>query len=330
MKPNLKRVPFLVPGAALACVAYAAYAITKSQPEEERREPPVPPAQSDFARQVAATGLVEPRSETVSLAAPLPGVVREVLVRHGQQVSAGTPLVRLDTRPLERELAEAEAVLVVRRTAVDGARAGVEQATVALKEAEALWNTAAALQKSRAVSTDEVTQRQAAVARAQAERRVRGASLAEAEALVRQGEAACARLELDVERCTITAPMEAQVLKLDVHPGEHVGDAAGPKDWLVLGDTRTLHVRVEVDEHQAWRVNAGAPARAQVRGQPDLATPLEFVRFEPWVQPKKSLTGDSSERVDTWSLQVIYRMKGQELPVYVGQQMDVFIEDRRF
>ena len=48
--------------------------------------------------------------------------------------------------------------------------------------------------------------------------------------------------------------------------------------------------------------------------------------------PKKSLTGDSTERVDTSVLQVIYAL---ELPpdgsyratdVYVGQQLDVFIE----
>ena len=42
--------------------------------------------------------------------------------------------------------------------------------------------------------------------------------------------------------------------------------------------------------------------------------------------PKKSLTGDSTERVDTRVLQVIYRLERDALPVYVGQQVDVFIE----
>ena len=44
------------------------------------------------------------------------------------------------------------------------------------------------------------------------------------------------------------------------------------------------------------------------------------------MRPKKSLTGDSSERVDTRVLQVIYRVEDAALPVYVGQLMDVFIE----
>ena len=48
--------------------------------------------------------------------------------------------------------------------------------------------------------------------------------------------------------------------------------------------------------------------------------------YEPFVVPKKSLTGDSTERVDTRVLQVIYRVEDDALPLFVGQQMDVFID----
>jgi hypothetical protein len=70
----------------------------------------------------------------------------------------------------------------------------------------------------------------------------------------------------------------------------------------------------------------GAKAIATVRGNADLRTPVTFVRFEPFVLPKKSLTGESTERVDTRVLQVIYRVENEALPLFVGQQMDVFIE----
>jgi HlyD family secretion protein len=42
--------------------------------------------------------------------------------------------------------------------------------------------------------------------------------------------------------------------------------------------------------------------------------------------PKKSLTGDSTERVDARVLQVIYRIDDDDLQLFVGQQMDVFID----
>jgi hypothetical protein len=54
--------------------------------------------------------------------------------------------------------------------------------------------------------------------------------------------------------------------------------------------------------------------------------PATFVRVEPYVTPKKSLTGGSAERVDTRVLQVLFGFDRGEFPIYVGQQMDVFVE----
>jgi len=38
------------------------------------------------------------------------------------------------------------------------------------------------------------------------------------------------------------------------------------------------------------------------------------------------LSGDSAERVDTRVLQVIFRFQPSGVPLYVGQQMDVFLD----
>ena len=96
---------------------------------------------------------------------------------------------------------------------------------------------------------------------------------------------------------------------------------------MVLGDTRQVNVRTDIDENDAWRFSPGARAIAYVREtNPDLHTELKFVRVEPYVVPKKSLTGDTTERVDTRVLQVLYGFPHDQLNVYVGQQMDVYIE----
>jgi hypothetical protein len=83
---------------------------------------------------------------------------------------------------------------------------------------------------------------------------------------------------------------------------------------------------VDVDENDAWRVREDANATGYVRGNRDINTGLRFVRIEPYVVPKRSLTGDSTERVDTRVLQVLYAFDGGTLPIYVGQQMDVFVD----
>jgi HlyD family secretion protein len=120
--------------------------------------------------------------------------------------------------------------------------------------------------------------------------------------------------------------VDGQVLQVKVHLGEFAPTGALPTPLILLGSVDKLHVRVDVDEHEAWRVRPGAWAAAAVRGNANLKTPLTFVRFEPFVVPKRSLTGDSTERVDTRVLQGIYRIADNDLPLFVGQQMDVFID----
>ena len=123
--------------------------------------------------------------------------------------------------------------------------------------------------------------------------------------------------------------MDGQVLQLKVHLGEFApvaATAAGEPPLILLGSVTPLHVRVDVDENDAWRVRTGATAIGYLRGNKNIKTPLTFVRFEPYVVPKKSLTGDSTERVDTRVLQVIFSFERGDLPIYVGQQMDVFID----
>jgi hypothetical protein len=95
---------------------------------------------------------------------------------------------------------------------------------------------------------------------------------------------------------------------------------------ILLGDISQLQLRVDVDESDAPRVRAGCTAVAFLKGSREKAIPLEFVRIDPYILPKKSLSGESTERVDTRVLQVIFRFKNPDFPVYVGQQMDVFID----
>jgi hypothetical protein len=63
-----------------------------------------------------------------------------------------------------------------------------------------------------------------------------------------------------------------------------------------------------------------------LKGQPDDFFPLRFVRLEPYVVPKKSLTGDNTERVDVRVLQVIYAIDTGGRRLFVGQQLDVFVD----
>jgi hypothetical protein len=107
--------------------------------------------------------------------------------------------------------------------------------------------------------------------------------------------------------------------------GERVGDQS-QQGLMVLGCVPPIHVRADIDEHDIVEFRQDARAVLQLRGTNDRHYPLHFVRVEPFVVGKRWLTGDNTERVDTRVLQVIYALDDIASAVYVGQQVDVFID----
>ena len=145
-----------------------------------------------------------------------------------------------------------------------------------------------------------------------------------AQAAVDQAAAQVQETQTELDRLVIRALVDGEVLQVNVRPGEFVG--APPSQALaVLGNVTQLHVRVDVDEYDIPRFIVDAPARAALKGHANDFYPLRFVRIEPYVVPKKSLTGDNTERVDTRVLQVIYAIDTSGRRLFVGQQLDVFI-----
>ncbi len=301
-------LPFL----GILAAAWATFAIIRSKPARVETDPPSPPPVSEYGHTVAAVGLIEANTENISIGTPLGGVVARVYVTAGRTVNENEPLFELDTRHLRAELA-------VREDACAVARARVAVAAAQLADLERQLEFFEQISDKRAVSVEELTRRRSAVETA-------AASLEQARAEALAANSSRDAVGVEIERSTVRAPMDAEVLQVKVRPGEYAPAAAMPAPLLLLGRAKPLHVRVDVDEHEGWRVRAGAAATGHVRGNADLKTSLRFVRMEPFVVPKRSLTGDSTERVDTRVLQIIYLIERDDLPLFVGQQMDVFID----
>lgn len=309
MKKRIAVLPIL----AIVVAVVAAVAVAAMQPRRKTTNPPAPPPASEFRHTVAAVGLIESSSENIRIGSHLSGIVDAVLVRAGNDVEANAPLFRLETRHLRASLADADASLDVARTGV-----GVAEAT--LGDMKKQLELVLAVGDKRAVSEDDVQRRQFAVATAEAR-------LAQARATVKAAEAERDRVQVEIDRSTVRAPIAGTVLKVNVRSGEFAAAGALAEPLIILGNIKPLYVRVDVDEHEAARVHPQSPATAALRGDASIRTPLRFVRIEPLVVPKRSLTGDSSERVDTRVLQVLYQLERTDPRFFVGQQMDVFIED---
>jgi multidrug resistance efflux pump len=149
--------------------------------------------------------------------------------------------------------------------------------------------------------------------------------LAVAAATVAEARAQIEQIQIEIDRATVVAPVDGVVLQVNVRAGERISDRDA-RALVVLGDIRTYHVRIDIDERDIARFREDAPAKAYPRGETAHEITMKFVRVEPYVVPKKSLTGDNTERVDTRVLQVVYAIARTAHRVYVGQQLDVFLD----
>jgi len=290
---------YVIPFLALAGVVFAVFTVLRGD-----RTPPQPPPFSDAAQApyqsfVAGSGIVEASTENISIGTHLGGIVSRIFVQIGSDVKAGDALFALDD-------------------SAAGADVGTRQAAVQVAEAQVAgdkyeFTLAEALGSNISVKEDQA----------------RRFALQKSEAQLAQAQAELKASETNLELLTVRAPVDGQVLQLKVHLGEfaQVGAvAAGQPPLILLGSVTPLHVRVDVDENDASRVSAASSAMGYLRGNRNIQTLLTFVRFEPYVIPKQSLTGNPTERVDTRVLQVIYSFERKSLLIFVGQQMDVFID----
>ena len=320
-----------------------------------------PPLQPDkVAKPIYGSGLIEAQRENIPIGTTVPGVVLEVFVdgrpgynpphkKVGDKVKKGEPLFRIDDRELVAEKKVREASLVAaqaqlhrlekmpRPEDVPPAVAAVDEARARLFDSEAAYNRDMQLFAKKMLAASDFDKdrftlqaAKATLARAEADlARLKAGAWKEdidvQRAAVEQAKSQIDSINLLLERLVIRAPVDGQVLQVNVRPGQ-IAMLAWKEPMIVLGEVNRLHVRVDIDEVDLNRFREGLPAVANVRGRQDPKFPLEFVRVEPYVIPKKSLTGDTSERVDTRALQVLYALPDPTpIKVYVGQQMDVFL-----
>lgn len=342
---------YILPLVAVSLLVFSVYFVSGQNRAEPPAKPMSVPPQSPYDNTVAGAGIVEAETENIAIGSSTPGVVVEVYVKVGQEVAAGDKLFRLDDRMQQAELrnrqaalesAKADLVRLEHQPRPEQLRMSSAQLTEAkanLVGQQDLYNRARDLVERKVETAGNLVTRQQAlhaaqaqVARSQAEYDMteKGAweyDIGLARAAVTQSEALVEHTRTEIDRLIVRALVTGQVLQVNVRPGEFVGAPPG-QALIVLGNIDELHVRVDIDENDIPRYVLGSPGIAMLRGQASVEFPLTFVRVEPYVVPKRSLTGDNKERVDTRVLQVIYSIDSRDRRLYVGQQVDVYIKSR--
>lgn len=256
---------------------------------------------SPYENFIAGQGIIESAFKNIPIGSSYADVITDIYVQVGDCVKKGAYLFKTDTRRFEAQLKEA-----LKEQAV---------AQADYRNQEMQFSYYKNLTDKNAVSKQAYTN-------AEYNKKIAYEKLEKAKATIKI-------YASDIERSMVRAPIDGQVLEVNIRVGQYANQASVNDQPLILfGNTQDLHLRIDIDEEDAWRYEKGSPAIAYVRGNYSIMIPLEFVYLEPYIIPKKSLTGSDVERVDTRVLQVVYRFKKEKIPVFLGQLLDVYIQAR--
>jgi RND family efflux transporter MFP subunit len=261
------------------------------------KEPITMPPVAPYEQSVAGIGIVEPKSELISIGTEISGIVREIHVNVGQKVAKDDLLFSLDQRDIDAQIIILEAALA--------------SAKIQAEDASVQFDLVKNIKDGRAVAKDDFNRRKFAS-------QLMHSRIAEIEAQLEQA-------KTTKDRLNIKAPIDGTILDINIRLGEFAAAGVLTKPLLRMGDITTLHVRTEFDEEKAFSLKKKSAAKAYFRGDTSRAYELSFIRFEPYVSPKTNLAV-AGQRVDTRVLQVIYALPQNTDNVFLGQQMDVFVK----
>ncbi|MBS0645684.1 MAG: efflux RND transporter periplasmic adaptor subunit [Verrucomicrobia bacterium] len=343
----MKRWLFIIAG---ICILLGTVAVLISHLSPPTPAIPFPPPVPPYQHFIATLGTVEASSEDVWIGTSDSDIVETVYVQEGDYVKEGSPLFTLRTRVLHAQLEEAETAYMVavanyekqldlpRQESIPPSVALVHQAEARYLDYASQFQIVENLKNPGSVSQDEFNQRKYAscLAKYQLEEAQANLCLLLSGAWVRdleifraekkQAQASVNILRAQIASSTVYAPFAGVVLVNNIHKGEYAQAGCLDKPLMIFGAIKELHVRVSIVEEEIWRMIEGAPGTAYLRGNRLLSTPLSYVRMQPYMTPKKTLSGDVNEMVDTRVLYLIYKIEDRDLPLYPGQLLDVYLE----
>jgi HlyD family secretion protein len=232
----------------------------------QQRPIPVQVAQVEREVPLRVFGLGTVEAQVLSrVGFEVPGVLLEVLADHGDRVSAGAVLARLDAASQRARLARAEAVLASAQAQQGRVAAIVERANVQYQQ-----------KRSLAQRRRELANRGTASAPAAAARAVARADLAVARAALADAEANLLAERTALSKHELRAPYEALVIARHREPG--VALAPGEVVFTLIPPD-SLWALAHVDEARAGRIREGQPATVRLRSLPGEVFSARVVRI---------------------------------------------------
>jgi HlyD family secretion protein len=198
-------------------------------------------SRGDIIQSVTATGDLQP-VVTVDIGAQVSGQIKEVMVDYNSKVKAGDVLAKIDEATPTQRLNQAKADL-------ESAKANNRLLTVNAERQRDLF-------QKKLVAQSELDNVEA--------------QLAQSSATLLTRTAAVENAKLDLERCTITAPIDGMVLDRKTDKGRTVNASMNaPTLFTLVNDLTKMQINAAVAEADVGLISEGQPVKFTVDAFPN-------------------------------------------------------------
>ncbi len=215
---------------------------------------------TDLSTLFEAGGVVHARS-SAAIASRIMAPINTVLVRSGDRVRRGAPLVTLDARAITAAGAKASAAFDAARQSADAAASDTHAADAGLRIARLTHDRIAKLHATRSATPQELDQANAGLSAAEAQLGGSIARAAAADAARQAARAAMQEAQIAASYTVLTAPFDGLITERSVDPGTMATPGA---PLLTLEDSATFRLEVRLDEARAAQVALGQTADVSV------------------------------------------------------------------
>ena len=212
----------------------------------------------NIVESVSANGKIQPEIE-VKISSDVSGEIKELYVKEGDSVHAGTLLARIDRELYQSALDRSEATLNNSRANLANSKARQVQSEAKFLEIEAQYNRNKKMYEQKLISDAEMETSRSTYTSTKADVEAAKQSVMGAEYTVKSLEASLREAQKNLTRTEIFSPVTGVVSKLSVEKGERVvgtSQMAGT-EMMRIANLNDMEVSVDVNENDIAKVSIG-------------------------------------------------------------------------
>jgi HlyD family secretion protein len=271
--------------------------------------------------EVLGIAIIEPAKRITNLSAESGGIVKEVKVDIGQNISKGQVILVLDNAIESAQLNQANSKIQTQNEVISVVRENISTLKVQLRKAQEDYARDKALFDGKALTKKELDDRQYAIDNLNQQIKAQEVAVKQQEVRIKELNADIAYFQTVQGKKVLRALENGTLLSLDAKVGQYLGVNSSIGEFAPAGPIMAL---TEIDELFANKIAIGQKAEIRLQGSTETLTTGTVILASPYLR-KKSLFADNSNNLEDRRVREVRVQLDDPSKILIGARVECVI-----